>query len=536
MSSSSAGSVTGASSTLLQLARIIRRGDPVVFVTGSGLSAPSGIPTFRGTNGVWAKWVLDWGTRDAFLADPRAWYNKFWIPAHVVAEPGSTCERTYEPSAGHYAITELVKNAPGSNVHVITQNIDGLHGRAGLPADKLVEVHGRCGLFKCVTPGCRYAQTETIEGISLDLAMDCSPAAPAEPAESEPVPQAAGEMDAEAADAEAAGGGRNPAGSSSLLQPPPADGHDVTAAPSEVPLPTVATPHEPSVATEAPTAAAAAPAAEPAAAAATAPASAAAAAAAAEEAVDSAAVASRLAESGGGGSTVLGELPRCPACSAPALPQALLFDEDYESHSFYEYRKARRWLASAKAVVFVGTSFAVGVTEQALHLAAENVLPAYSFNVVTESTQAPHEASGSAHGERLPSPAMHHVLGGCEVTLPKLAALVGAPLAKTTALWYQGWIPGATEQLVIDSYGSGWTEETTGNERKMRARGKKRDRDKPVPRHETTWVACDACGKWRKLPPGVVLPDEAANSKWQCRQNVWDPARRSCDVPEEPWV
>ena len=45
--------------------------------------------------------------------------------------------------------------------------------------------------------------------------------------------------------------------------------------------------------------------------------------------------------------TVVGELPQCPACGAPSLPQALLFDEEYESHSYYQYRKARRWLASA---------------------------------------------------------------------------------------------------------------------------------------------------------------------------------------------
>lgn len=61
-----------AASSLLELARLLRRGDPVVFITGSGLSAPSGIPTFRGKDGVWAKWVLEWGTRAAFLDDPRA--------------------------------------------------------------------------------------------------------------------------------------------------------------------------------------------------------------------------------------------------------------------------------------------------------------------------------------------------------------------------------------------------------------------------------------------------------------------------------
>ena len=55
--------------------------------------------------------------------------------------------------------------------------------------------------------------------------------------------------------------------------------------------------------------------------------------------------------------TVVGELPQCPACGAPSLPQALLFDEEYESHSYYQYRKARRWLGDAKAIVFVGASF-----------------------------------------------------------------------------------------------------------------------------------------------------------------------------------
>ena len=55
--------------------------------------------------------------------------------------------------------------------------------------------------------------------------------------------------------------------------------------------------------------------------------------------------------------TVVGELPRCPACGAPSLPQALLFDEEYESHSYYQYRKARRWLGDAKAIVFVRASF-----------------------------------------------------------------------------------------------------------------------------------------------------------------------------------
>ena len=116
-----------------------------------------------------------------------------------------------------------------------------------LPEEWTVEVHGRAELFKCVTPGCRYAHAESIRGASLHLVA----ADPASAASDGPACHAA-------------------------------------------PVP--------------PT-------------------------------------------------TVVGELPQCPACGAPSLPQALLFDEEYESHSYYQYRKARRWLGDAKAIVFVGASF-----------------------------------------------------------------------------------------------------------------------------------------------------------------------------------
>ena len=94
-----------------------------------------------------------------------------------MAQPGSTQERTYEPNGGHLALTELTA-LERCNVRVITQNIDGLHGDSGLPEERLVEVHGRCGLFKCVSAGCRYAYSESIAG-SLQLAT--APPAPAPP-------------------------------------------------------------------------------------------------------------------------------------------------------------------------------------------------------------------------------------------------------------------------------------------------------------------------------------------------------------------
>ena len=90
--------------------------------------------------------------------------------------------------------------------------------------------------------------------------------------------------------------------------------------------------------------------------------------------------------------------------------------------------------------------------------------------------------------------------------------------------------------------GTEWTERTSGDITRndgrsgTRGRGKKRDRPRAVPQHETNWVACDACGKWRKLPPGVRLEGEQAAGRWLCKHNVWDRKRQSCKAAEEPWA
>ena len=186
----------------------------------------------------------------------------------------------------------------------------------------------------------------------------------------------------------------------------------------------------------------------------------------------------------------------------------------------------------------MGTSFAVGVTEHALQLADERQLPCFSFNV--RETE-PSQAAAATGGAPMPNPVMHHITGPCEVTLPKLAALVVAPLATKTKDWFEG-SAGEAEVEQLRGLGTEWTERTSGDITRndgrsgTRGRGKKRDRQRAVPQHETNWVACDACGKWRKLPPGVQLEAEQAASKWRCKNNVWDPQRQSCAAPEEPWT
>jgi NAD-dependent SIR2 family protein deacetylase len=132
-----------------ELAGYINAGKHVVVVTGAGLSAASGVPTFRGAdNSVWSTSLMEWGTRAKFIEDPLAWYNVFWLQKHYTAMLSNPV-----PNRGHDAITELSRLG---NVTVITQNVDCLHRDSGMAEQDLVEVHGRMGLHKCVqTPGCR---------------------------------------------------------------------------------------------------------------------------------------------------------------------------------------------------------------------------------------------------------------------------------------------------------------------------------------------------------------------------------------------
>lgn len=71
----------------------------------------------------------------------------------------------------------------------------------------------------------------------------------------------------------------------------------------------------------------------------------------------------------------LSEAPKCPHCQNTLAPQALLFDEGYHSHDFYEFQKMEEWLAEAEVIVFVGTSFAVRLPEVTLEHARAMKIP-----------------------------------------------------------------------------------------------------------------------------------------------------------------
>lgn len=75
------------------------------------------------------------------------------------------------------------------------------------------------------------------------------------------------------------------------------------------------------------------------------------------------------------------ETPRCPFCLNVVMPQALLFDEGYHSHAYYDFERIEDWLRDCEVFVFCGTSFAVRMTQVALQHARDHSIPVYNFNL-----------------------------------------------------------------------------------------------------------------------------------------------------------
>jgi NAD-dependent deacetylase len=125
-----------------EVAEILRSGPRVAVLTGSGISAESGIPTFRGKEGLWKQFrAEELATPEAFARDPRTvweWYD--WRRSII-----GVCA----PNPGHFVLARWEKRFPG--FVLITQNIDGLHRRAG--SAKLLELHGNIWEMRCTAEG-----------------------------------------------------------------------------------------------------------------------------------------------------------------------------------------------------------------------------------------------------------------------------------------------------------------------------------------------------------------------------------------------
>lgn len=157
---------TAARDTIQDLAKIIKSGCSVLFVTGAGVSVGSGVPTYRtGEDGIWNKYIYEWGTKEKFLSDPTTWWNDFWFKTHDI-DPA----RVLTPCAAHYAITDIMREYP--NVNLVTQNVDRLHLKSGADPSRVIEIHGAIDVYRCSNRSCKYATEECIHGVVFERSED----------------------------------------------------------------------------------------------------------------------------------------------------------------------------------------------------------------------------------------------------------------------------------------------------------------------------------------------------------------------------
>ncbi|HYG72062.1 MAG TPA: Sir2 family NAD-dependent protein deacetylase [Actinomycetota bacterium] len=157
MTRSHDGSV-GAGDAFARVATWIRDADAVSVLTGAGISTSSGIPDYRGPNGVWttnpaAMRLVD---IDTYLADPdvrvEAWQERLHHPAWNAT-----------PSAGHRALVDLER--AGKLFALVTQNIDGLHQAAGSDPDLTFELHGTIHRARCLRCGRETPMQEQLDRV-----------------------------------------------------------------------------------------------------------------------------------------------------------------------------------------------------------------------------------------------------------------------------------------------------------------------------------------------------------------------------------
>lgn len=150
-----------------EVARLILDSKEIVVFVGAGLSTESGIPDFRSPGGVWDKYDPEDFYFQNFLSSESS-REKYWQMATEMYE----AMKDARPNAGHFAIAELEKL--GKLDCLITQNIDGLHFKAGNSEEKVLELHGTAMHVACLTCQKRYERASIQERVSRgDRAPRC---------------------------------------------------------------------------------------------------------------------------------------------------------------------------------------------------------------------------------------------------------------------------------------------------------------------------------------------------------------------------
>ena len=150
-----------------KVADLVLDSERIVVFTGAGVSTESGIPDFRSPGGIWSKQNPDDFTYQKFLSSQEA-RKKSW----GFFRDSKFLNMEAEPNAAHYAVAELGKM--GKLQCVITQNVDGLHQKAGNPDDKVIELHGTMKWAVCLNCGKRYPMGEILDRLEGGVEVpDC---------------------------------------------------------------------------------------------------------------------------------------------------------------------------------------------------------------------------------------------------------------------------------------------------------------------------------------------------------------------------
>lgn len=146
-----------------EVRNIVRNSDNIVAFSGAGLSAESGIPTYRGAGGLWSEYDPDkYANINYFLHDPSYYWRFFRDVRYPIL-------RKAQPNEGHYALARLENR--GKCHAVITQNIDGLHHEAG--QHRVIELHGNTRRFYCMECALSLTMDEVFQILSRELPPRC---------------------------------------------------------------------------------------------------------------------------------------------------------------------------------------------------------------------------------------------------------------------------------------------------------------------------------------------------------------------------
>lgn len=154
--------LTGLTNATFDAASLLASARSAIALTGAGVSAESGIPTFRGEGGLWTKYdPVKVSSIESFLADPSSYWR-------VSKERGSIALAA-KPNPGHAALAEL--ESAGHLIAVVTQNTDGLHQDSG--SKRVIELHGSGRTVQCLECGQREPRAHVQSRLDVEMPPRC---------------------------------------------------------------------------------------------------------------------------------------------------------------------------------------------------------------------------------------------------------------------------------------------------------------------------------------------------------------------------